>query len=319
MLGPARRIPGLFVLGLLPALLAGCAALVGSYRPLPTGAVPPAVAVSSFENCSGFAGQWELGTGMADLLVSELVKSRNFVVVERGQLGRVVDEIERQRRKWFRSEGRVDEGRLRNARYLIRGQINDFSQVGGNRIGMALRNVAAFGGGGGRARVAITLTIVDVETGEIADSVLCSATAAARAAYASGSYRNVTFGGDAFFKTPLGSATAQAIRRGVGEILKAVPRITWAPMIADVADGRVILNGGKARGFRVGRLYTVRGEGRRVTDPATGELLADIAGPIVGTLRVTDVQRDIAYAEVVRGRDFHRGQRLEPAGDQPAK
>jgi len=44
------------------------------------------ISVTTFEDRSGFHGHWDLGPGLADLLVSELVKSKNFVVLERGHL-----------------------------------------------------------------------------------------------------------------------------------------------------------------------------------------------------------------------------------------
>jgi len=275
-------------------------------------AIPPVVAVSSFENRSGFDGQWSLGSGMADLLVSELVGSRNFTVLERQQLNAVVSEIEMQRNKHFREEGRVESGRLKNARYLIRGVINDFSQVGGGAISVALRTIF-FGGKGYKARVALTLTIVDVESGQIIDSVQCYASACAGEAYASTSYKNVAFGGDAFFKTPLGSATANAIRQGVNIIIKKLPRNPWEPMIAEVENGgRIILNGGAERNFKAGNVYDVKDEGRVITDPATGDRLTVLAGPTVGTIRISQVDKNIAFATVVKGSTFKRGQRLVP-------
>jgi len=295
-------------------LLAGCALpFFGAYPAPPPNAVPQVIAVTSFENRSGFAGQWELGSGMADLLVVELIKSQHFVVVERTQLDRVVDEIQRQRQKLFRPEGRVSEGRLKNARYLIRGTINDFSQTGGGTLWVALRSVFTLGRGGYRARVALALTIVDVETGEIVGSLNSTATVAAREAFGSGRYKNVSFGGDVFMKTPLGGATAEAIHDGVRGLLRKVPHVYWEPMVAAVSGRTIILNGGAGRGFQPGQLYDIRGSGRPVTDPVTGDLLSIIPGPLVGTIRVTAVRSDIAYAEAVNGSAFERGQRLLPA------
>jgi len=300
-------------------LAAGCAMpFLGIYPAPPENAVPPVIAVSSFDNRSGFSGQWELGTGMADLLVSELVKSRHFVVVERGQLDRVVDEIQRQGHSLFRPEGRVSAGRLKNARYLIRGVINDFSQTGGGSFWVAFRNIITLGHGGYTARVALTLTIVDVESGQIAGSLQSSAAVAAREAYVSGSYKDVRFGGDSFLKTPLGGATAQAIYKGVRGLLLKVPRIYWEPMVAAVSGRTIILNGGANRGFQPGQLYDIRGSGRAVTDPATGDVLSIIPGPLIGNIRVTVVQPDIAYAEPVLGSRFERGQRLVPAAPRRA-
>lgn len=288
------------------------------YPPLPRDSVPQVVAVMNFENRSGFSGQWEIGSGMADLLVSELVRSRNFVVVERSQIDRITDEIQRQKNKLFRSEGRVDEGRLKNAHYLIRGVINDFSQYGRSSIGVAVRNVLSLGRGGYRARVALTLTIIDVETGEILDSVQCVAKAAAHSAYVTATYKDVTFGGDAFARTPLGSATGKAIYQGVCALLEHVPRVPWRPMIASADGNRLILNGGKNRRIREGELFEVRGEGRPITDPATGDVLSVVPGATLGRIRVTSVDDDVSVATPVEGTGFTRGQRLVPVAEDAA-
>lgn len=297
----------------LCVLFSGCATpIVGRCRPLPGNAVPQVLAVSSFDNRSGFSGEWNLGSDMADLLVSELVNCRNFVVVERKHLDEVVGELDRQRKTHFRPEGRVDMGRLKNARYLVRGVISDFSQIGGGSLGVTIRSLL-FGGKGYTARVALTLTIVDVESGEIVESIPCEGTARARQAYVKADYDNIAFGGDRFFRTPLGIATSNAIRRGVRGIVKKVPRVFWEPMIAAVSQkGIIILNGGSDRGLQEGVVYDVRGEGQAVTDPTTGDLLSVIPGPVVGTIRVTQVGARIAYAEAINGTGFERGQRLEP-------
>ncbi|MFW5871408.1 MAG: CsgG/HfaB family protein [Verrucomicrobiota bacterium] len=290
----------------------GCAArMVGSVKPLPPEAIPPVIAVSSFENRSGFTGQWKLGSGMADLLVSELVASRNFVVVERKHLASIVRELQLQRSEGFRDEGKVDTGRLKNAEYLVRGVINDFSQVGGGSFAIAVRTFL-FGGRGYKARVALTLTIVDVESGEIVDSVQCAGIAKARQAYAKGEYKNVAFGGDAFFRTPLGIATANAIRRGVRGIVHKAPKNYWTPMVCALgAGGAVIINGGSDRGLQKGKMFEVREKGTAVTDPGTGDVLSVIPGRKIAVVRVKTVKNNVSYCETVEGGDIKRGQLLK--------
>ncbi len=306
------KIPLKWMFGVLSFGLNGCVGLhTGGIPPLPKDAVPPRVAVASFENRSGFDGQWKLGPGMADLLVSELVASRNFVVLERGGLDKVVDEISRQRNRLFREEGRVDEGRLDNARYLIRGVISDFSQSSGGSLWMGVRRLF-IGSGGYTARVGMTLTIVDIESGQIVDSVQCAGKARASDVYAQASYKGVQFGGRAFFQTPLGVATASAIRQGLHGIVRKIPLQSWVPMIADVNGSQIVLNGGRDRGFVAGAVYQVRGPGRPVTDPVTGDLLDILPGQLVGRVQVMEVRDSVAVAERISGEAFARGQLLEP-------
>lgn len=296
------------VLAVLLCGVSGCR--TGRIPPLPPNAVPPRVAVASFENRSSFEGQWKLGPGMADLLVSELVASRNFVVLERGSLDKVVDEIARQTNRLFRPEGRVDEGRLDNAHYLIRGVITDFSQSSGGSFWLGLRHLF-IGSGGYTARVGMTLTIVDIESGRIVDSVQCAGKAKAGDAYAKGSYKGVQFGGRSFFQTPLGIATTSAIRQGLHGIVKKMPRKTWMPMIAEVDGPRIVLNGGRERGLQTGAVYQVRGQGTPVTDPLTGDVLDIMPGPLVGTVRIMEMRDQVSVAELVSGHGFARGQTLE--------
>ncbi len=295
------------------ALLAACARMPSA----PRNAIPPTVAVSSFENRSGFEGQWQLGGGMADLLVSEMMRTHAFVVVERQHFQGLVQEIVRQKDRLFRPEGKVAEGRMKNAQYLIRGVINDFSQVGGGALSVAFRRVL-LGGRGHTARVALTLTIVDVETGEIVSSIQCAGTSAAGQVFGQAEYKGIAFGGDAFFKTPLGKATRDAIRQGVKGILSEMPRTYWKPMIAEVAeDGRLLLNGGRERGFREGQVFIARAPARPVTDPATGDVITFLPGAKVGLLRVTRVEDKITWAEPTEGRGFQRGQWLLESGSDP--
>lgn len=290
-----------------PVLLqTGCAAGPGVSRPPSEASVRPVVAVSSFENRSGFSGEWQLGGGMADLLVSELVLSGNFSVVERQHLEQVTGEISRQKNGMFRTEGRVKDGMLKNAQYFIRGVINDFSQVEGGGFFFSVSR-GLLGGRGYTARVALTLSLVDIESGEILNSVQSAGTAGAGEAYGSASYKGVAFGGDAFFKTPLGQATRDAIREGVVGITRSLPARPWKPMIAGVDGMSILLNGGADRGVLPGSVYIARQQARTVTDPDTGDVIALLPGAEVGRVRVVRVEEKMAVAEAIEGAGFRRG------------
>ena len=167
-----------------------------------------------------------------------------------------------------------------------------------------------FLGRGYAARVSLTLTIVAIETGEIANSVQTEGVARTGEAYVAAKYKGIAFGGDLFFKTPLGAATREAIESGVRGIDSGIPPNLWRPMIAAIADGRIIVNGGTNHGFREGAVFSVRAAARRITDSATGDVISLLAGDRVGTIRIEYVQERIAFASIVDGAGFERGQWL---------
>jgi len=299
---------GLFCFVFLLAV-AGCQTASSPAHPLPPDKIPASIAVTTFENRSGFPGQWELGQGMADLLASELVLSKNFEVLERAQLGRILDEIDMQRNGYFRDEGKVSKGRLKNAQYLIRGVISDFSQVSGGSFWLRAQRFLV-GGRAYTARVGLTLTIMEVESGRIVDSVQCEGHARAKSAYGEGSYDKVRFGGDMFFKTPIGKATSSALRQGLKGIISRIPQTSWNPMVAAVVNSQIIINGGLNHGLKSGQVYQVRGEDRRITDPQTGDLISTIPGDALALIKVVKVSRNSSSATIIKGGGVKRGQRL---------
>jgi len=304
------KIVSRIVLALLLVLaFAGCHSLISPARPLPPDKIPSSIAVTTFENRSGFSGQWELGQGVADLLVSELVLSKNFEVLERAQLGRILDEIDMQRNGYFRSEGKVAKGRLKNAQYLIRGVVTDFSQVSGGSLWLRMQRFLV-GGRAYTARVGLTLTIMEVESGRIVDSVQCAGNARAKSAYGAGNYDDVKFGGDMFFKTPLGRATSDALRQGLKGIIAKVPQNSWVPVIAAVVNAEIIINGGSNRGLKTGQVYQVRGTDSQITDPLTGDVLTTLPGSAVALIRIVSVAPSSSSAVVIKGAAVERGQRL---------
>lgn len=272
----------------------------------------PVLAVMNFENKAGFSGQWKLGEGMADLLNTDLMRTKKVVVLERQNLDDVVGEIVRQGQELFRKEGRVERGRLKNAQYLVRGTVTDFT-VAGDVSGWFSVPVLKGWGRSSRSRVAINLKVSDVTSGEVVSSVKAEGTASAGGFGAQVNYRNVAFGGDAFFRTPLGHATEDAIRVAVKKMLRDIPVQFWQPRVAEAGPDEVIINGGKNVNVREGAVFIVREPGRDVTDPVTGNVIERVAGRVVGRLEVKSVNDTSAHAVLLQGK-AQRGDFLEEVG-----
>lgn len=269
----------------------------------------PVVAVMDFENKSGFSGKWNLGDGMADMMNAGLMESSRIIVLERMYLGDVVDELNRQGNRLFRPEGRVEQGRLKNARYLIRGSITDFT-VTGDASGWFSTEKVAMRGRSSKARVAIMVRVYDVASGEIISTVKTSGRASSGFLGGQVNYQKVAFGGDVYIRTPLGEATEDAIRKAVKQILRDLPREPWQPRVAEVIDGVAYINGGRNVGIQPDRMYLVREPPRPLTDPSTGNVIEFIPGGAVGRLRVVSVNAASAEAAIQAGR-ASRGYYLE--------
>jgi len=113
----AARLKSLLMLAASAALcaLGGCLATQrggGVYALERPSTVKPVVAIASFNNKAGFSGQWNLGDGMADMLMTRLLDTGEVTVLERQEIGSVIDEIVLQGQKLFRREGAVQVGRL---------------------------------------------------------------------------------------------------------------------------------------------------------------------------------------------------------------
>jgi curli biogenesis system outer membrane secretion channel CsgG len=262
-----------------------------------------------FENRANFNGQWNIGTGMADLLITELLDSGKVTVLERQHLRDVTDEIMRQGQGLFRSEGRAERGRLKNAKFLIRGVVTDFTVTSGGSGWFGLKKLRIFGGGS-RARVAINIRVSDVETGEVVASVKAEDTVGAGNLGAGYGDKRMAFGGDAFFRTPIGKATEAAIRKAVRSILRQLPTRCWVPRVAEGGLDTAVVNGGSNVGLQAGDRFLVRDDGRDITDPVTGNVLEHVPGRVVGRLEVRVVNENVSHAIILEG-TARRGQILE--------
>ena len=304
----ARFLPIVIVaMGLGP--LSGCMSFAPTLPPLPPDAIKPVVTVTTFRNETGFSGQWELGRGIPDLLVAELLQTKRVVVVDRQNLPEVVGEITHQDNELFRKEDGVTRGRLKNARFLIRGVISDFTQTG-NATGWFRSSKAEAGIWGARALVMINITIIDVESGEVLCSVPAEGNAYASFYWTTFNYKDISFGGDAFFKTPVGVATREAIQQAVYKIMRYLPLTTWRPRIAEAAANTVIINGGENYGVQTNTVFNVRETGRTITDPTTGNVIDYIEGRVIGQIRVTQVRPQAADGVIISGK-AKRGDLLE--------
>ena len=132
------------------------------------------VAVSQFSAKGDFVAQYggyDIGGGLAAQLMTELVKTGRFVVVERTDLSSVLREQKLGATKLTNSETAAKLGQLTGAQLLVRGAVTEFSprsEGGGINLGGGFGTLGGLlGVSSETAHVGIDLRLIDTTTGEI--------------------------------------------------------------------------------------------------------------------------------------------------------
>ncbi len=299
---------------LLAVLAAGCATVArrdATARPAADReplVVRPTVAITAFEDRSGFQGEWRLGEGLAEGLSARLVESGRVTVIEpRDDRGGWVSDLTRRGREWLRPEDRPRAPPPVEARYVVRGRVTEFSIAPDASdwfaTGADRRRFRRTG-----ARVSLEVRLVESESGRVVGAFTVDARTGATPA---ADYPALPFGSRAFARTPLGRATERTLDRAARRLLAEIPVERWVGRVADGGVDTVVVNGGENVGLRVGDEFLVRSEGRRVTDPATGAALEARPGAVRGRIRVIEVRAASAAAAIVEGQ-ANRGDLLDP-------
>ena len=210
---------------------AGAVALATVATPLPAEAQSsrPTVAVLDLDFGSvqqWWSGNWDIGKGVADLLVDELVNDGSFRVIERKRLDAILAEQN------FSNSERADPsaaavakiGKALGVKYLIVGSITKFGTenknlgVGGSAWGAGKFGLGKVGTSKGKATVALTVRMVDTSTGEImvsskgqAESSRSGLLLGGAGGGGAGGSGGVEMGSSDFRETILGEATEKAV------------------------------------------------------------------------------------------------------------
>jgi curli biogenesis system outer membrane secretion channel CsgG len=232
---------------------------------------------------------WKIGEGLTEMLTSELFKTGRFIMVERAALAEIVKEQELGQTGLVRKETVAKVGELLGAQLLITGAVTEFeaqSKGGGGGVGyrgFALQLQAS------SAHVAVDVRLVDSSTGQILSSMNAEASAQQMGLGFAARVQGVTFGSDAFEKTPLGQATREAIYKAVTQIIKEMEAVPWTGRVVQVKGNDVYVNAGANVNMKPGVKLAAYVKGEDLIDPATGLNLGS-RDTHVGTVTLTEVQ-----------------------------
>ena len=182
-----KRIFLILGVGCLVISLTGCASLQQIMQPTaqvePTAgvqALPPysgpkaRIAVADFEVKAAKA-TGEIGSGLREMLITALVNSNRFSVVERQALDAVMKEQELSASGAADQSATVERGKIRTADLIITAAVTEFEpQASGGRAGVGGGGSigrgalgALLGGALNKAHLALDIRVVDTSTSEI--------------------------------------------------------------------------------------------------------------------------------------------------------
>ena len=261
------------------------------------------VAVTAFENKVKTPipdATWKLGEGLAEILTTELVKTGLFIVVERQALGDIVGEQALGQSGLIRGETAAPTGQLLGAQIVVRGAVTEFEERASGGSGGLQSRPLSIGGGVENAHVAIDLRLIDTSSGQVLASHNISKAVPAFGGGFNARVSPVTFGGDAFYQTPIGSATRAAMQEAVQFVVARTPRLLpMAPAlsIVKVEGTTAYINAGTNTNVKVGDVFQVSSRGEELIDPATGLKLGSHER-VIGSIRVTEVQEQFAVGVI---------------------
>ena len=219
-------------------------AIAGSQKPTAAQASKrPTVAVLNFDYGTiqhWWEGNWDIGTGISDLIVDALVEDGSFRVIERKKLDAILAEQN------FSNSDRADPaaatvaklGKALGVKYMIVGSITKFGTekkdvgIGGGGFGGGKFGIGRVGTSKGKANVAITARIIDTSTGEIMASAKGDGVSSRSGLMlggggggGKGGGGGISMGSSDYRDTILGEATETAVKATVAKLIAAKNRL----------------------------------------------------------------------------------------------
>jgi curli biogenesis system outer membrane secretion channel CsgG len=272
-----------------------------------------------------FGTDIDVGKGIADLLVKDLVTDGTYSVIERKALDKILAEQNFSNSDRANPASAAKIGKILGLDAIIVGSITEFGNETKNRnIGGGGGNWGGFGIGGfghkeSKANVMLDARLVDIDTAEIlgvAEGKGESKRSSTSLLGGGGNWHGfgggaVDFGSSDFQQTIIGEAVKGAVDQMTAGVIASAPKLQARTvkvegLVAAVDGGQIVLNVGSKTGIKVGDHMSVERVTSTIKDPATGAVLRKMTSKL-GEIVVTDVDEVSAVCKPVSGADFKIG------------
>ena len=272
-----------------------------------------------------FGSDIDVGKGICDLLVKDLVKDGTYSVIERKAMDKILAEQNFSNSDRANPASAAKLGKLLGVDAIIVGSITQFgnetknTNVGGGGGALGRFGVGGFGQKKSKAIVQVDARVVNIDTGEILvvsegkgessrESTSIKGMGGGWSGFGGG---NVDFGASDFQNTIIGeavkAATDQMATGLIADAAKVEARTIIVEGLVAAVDGKtIVLNIGAKTGIKVGDKLSLERVSREIKDPSTGKVIRRLSSQ-VGTIEITDVDDISAVGNLVNGNGIKVG------------
>lgn len=245
------------------------------------------VAVFDFDDKTSHQYRWwtgqPVGQGMADMLVTALVKTGKYQVIERQEIEKLMQEQKLGMSGVVTQQSAAQVGKMLGVELAIFGAVTEFGYT--EQGGKTRLKKKGFGIGfkSTKATVAVDVRFVNTTTGEIlmAENVRKDESKKGLSL----DTRQFSFDNrHKFDESIVGKATRKAIDAIVEFVNQSAPNIPWQAKVIK-GGGTIYINAGSVAGVNVGDEFVVYRPGEALIDPDTG-LSLGATETKVGTIKV---------------------------------
>lgn len=241
------------------------------------------VAISRFSNETQYAkgafydkANDPMAKQALDILSTKLSLSEKFILLERGDIEKVYEELKANNTSSASKVG---------ADYIIIGSITEFGRknVGDAKVFSQSKTQVVYAG--------VSIRLVDVSTGLIIYSEEAKGEAETKSKTVLGYGSSVDY--DASLND---KALTAAISQLVENIIKNCMERPWRSYLLSYDENGIIISGGKSQGVAVGSTFAVYEKGKSVKNPQTG-MMIELPGKRVAGIKVNYVGGDTPQSE----------------------
>lgn len=252
------------------------------------------IAVLEFEDKTEH-GKGKLSEIVTDILITELVGSERFIVVERTKIKKILKEQKTSVSGIVDPATAVEIGRLMGVNAVVIGSVSEFG------IRKAKTGIPGFRREKEILQAVVDIRLVDVQTGVI----LVAESGRGETSISKTSMLKMINVETSLDETMTGTVIREAMASFVKKMKSKMEEQPWQGFILKVGKDQVVITSGKDADLKKEMVFEVLGAGGEEISP-TGQRF-HVPGEKKGEIMAVDIQLEITTAKILSGSGFVKG------------